>query len=368
MIENPIAQWLALLRAPRYGVRKLLPLIEKAPNIGAFFTPKQCPIALPESLIAYLNAPDWKAVEADLNWLENPNNHFISITDSQYPSLLRQISDPPLGLFVCGDVDLLQFPQLAMVGSRNASQSGGKTAYQFAYHLAKNQLCITSGLAVGIDAESHKGALAAKGKTIAVAGTGLDRVYPAHHRTLAHQIAEQGALVSEFFPGTPPHVGNFPKRNRIISGLSLGTLIVEATLKSGSLITARLTMEQGHELFAIPGSIHNPMVKGCHRLIREGAKLVETSQDILEELMPMLGILKDTPENTEAIQNSETNHNLLGTEYHQLLEKIGFDPISMDKIIEATGLTLGEISSMLLRLELDDYIESLAGGNYQRIR
>ena len=366
--EQTTAQWLALLRAPNYGVQRLLPLIKKTPHIGAFFNHSQLSFTLPEKLKVYLTNPNWQAVEQDLKWLEEKNNHFIAITDPQYPTLLKEISDPPLGLFVCGDIDLLQFPQIAMVGSRNASQSGAQIARQFAQHLGSNGVCITSGMAVGIDAESHKGALKGHGKTIAVAGTGLDRVYPAQHRELAHQIAEQGALVSEFFPGTPPQANNFPRRNRIISGLSLGTLIVEATLKSGSLITGRLAMEQGREVFAIPGSIHNPMAKGCHQLIRQGAKLVETSQDILEDLMPMLSLIDINEIKTTEKQEQAVESDFLTAEYQDLLTKMDFNPISIDKITERTGLTSAEISSMLLVLELNDYIESLAGGNYQRLK
>ncbi len=370
--NNSTAQWLALLRAPNYGNRKLLPFVEAASNINEFFTPKSFPVALPDKLIAYLQAPHWEAVENDLKWLEKPNNHFIHFKHPDYPTSLKEIPDPPLGLFVCGDPQLLKFPQIAIIGSRNASQNGHKLAYQFARDLASKGFCITSGLAIGIDGEAHKGALKAGGKTIAIAGTGLDRVYPARHFELAHQISKTGALVSEFFPTTPPRAGHFPRRNRIISGLSAGTLVVEAALKSGSLITARLAMEQSREVFAIPGSIHNPRVKGCHQLIRDGASLVETSQHIIDELKPLVTTLYHQPPsetstdlNTETSNRSSIEH--LDPDYQLLIEKMEHDPISVDKIIEKTGFTAADISSMLLILELDNHIEALDNGSYQRL-
>ncbi|VAX06257.1 Rossmann fold nucleotide-binding protein Smf possibly involved in DNA uptake [hydrothermal vent metagenome] len=299
-------------------------------------------------------------------WLALPNNHLITIHDPGYPSLLKEIADPPSALFVHGDPTLLAMPQLAIVGSRNPSTVGSQTAHEFAKHLAAAGLTITSGLATGIDGAGHRGALKAKGTTIAVTGTGLDRVYPASHHGLASQIAQQGgALVSEFPPGTPARAGHFPRRNRIISGLSLGTLVVEAAMRSGSLITARLASEQGREVFAIPGSIHNPLARGCHILIRQGAKLVETAQDIIEELGPLLNtLIQAEPTETELPKN---NHSLqLDADYRQILDNIGYDPTPVDTIISLTGLTAEAVSSMLLLLELEGYVAPAPGGCFCR--
>ena len=266
-------------------------------------------------------------------------------------------------LFGHGDPGLLCSPQLAIVGSRNPSVSGRQTAGEFAAHLAAVGITISSGLASGIDGAAHLGALRADGFTLAVAATGLDRVYPADHRDLAHRIAEQGVLVSEFPPGTPPRRDHFPRRNRIIAGLALGTLVVEAAVRSGSLITARLAAEQGREVFAIPGSIHNPLARGCHRLIRQGAKLVETAQDVLEELAPLLG----TRSSAASLSDDEPPQLRLQTldpEYRQLLASLGHDPLPADQLIERSGLTAEAVSSMLLLLELEGYVSSAPGGRY----
>lgn len=310
---------------------------------------------------ALLN-PNWDLVEQDLIWFAEPDRHIITLHDSLYPELLKQISDPPSLLFVQGDVALLSQWQIAMVGSRNPSASGRDTAYEFAKYMAQGGLTITSGLAMGIDAAAHQGALSAKGKTIAVIGTGLDRVYPAKHRDLAHDIASTGALVSEFALGTAPRAENFPRRNRIISGLSLGTLVVEAALQSGSLITARMALEQGREVFAIPGSIHNPLAKGCHQLIRDGAKLVETAHDILEELGPLAGIQGEDKINADFVESNI----ILDDDYQLLLNQLGYDPMQIDLLIERCGLTADVVSSMLLLLELQGQVESLPGGRYAR--
>lgn len=255
-----------------------------------------------------------------------------------------------------------------MVGSRNPSMSGEETAREFARHLAATGLSITSGLALGIDGASHSGALMADGITIAVMGTGLDRVYPASQHALAHEIAQQGALVSEFPLGTQLRPGNFPRRNRIISGMALGTLVVEAAEKSGSLITARLASEQGREVFAIPGSIHNPLARGCHKLIRQGAKLVETAGDVLEELAPLLSGMQPLPyaDDTDDTGAVEPQHQL-DSEYQLLLECMGFDPVQIDLLIERSGLTAEEVSSMLILLELEGHVSSAPGGIYCRI-
>jgi DNA processing protein len=259
----------------------------------------------------------------------------------------------------------LQSPQLAIVGSRNPTPNGRITAQDFARHLADVGLTITSGLALGIDAASHLGALESDGYTIAVMGTGLDRVYPARNRDLAHAVAERGALVSEYPLGTTPRPENFPRRNRIISGLSMGTLVVEAALQSGSLTTAHHAVEQGREVFAIPGSIHNPLSRGCHRLIREGAKLVETAEDILSELSALNQALNSPPKTLE--KHYDTSESL-DQEYERLLDTMGFAPTPVDQLVSLSGLTAEEVSSMLLILELQGYVGSSPGGLYIRVK
>ena len=349
--------WLALLRAPGVGPIRFRELLaqHREPSL-LFDNPFLCDNP---RLKDYLRNPDWQAVERDLAWLEQGECHLLTMAEDNYPPLLRDIDDAPPLLFLRGDPHLLTQPQLAMVGSRNPSAGGRETARDFAHTLAASGMVITSGLALGIDAASHQGALEGGGQTIAVAGTGLDRVYPASNRELAHAIIDGGgAIISEFPPGTPPQAGNFPKRNRIISGLSLGTLVVEAALRSGSLITARLAVEQGREVFAIPGSIHNPLARGCHQLIRQGAKLVESAADILEELAPQLHAILAQDEGDEG-DGSESE---LDGEYLQLLQAIGHEPTSVDRMVERSGLTAEAVSSMLLILELQGYVEATAGG------
>ncbi|HHC73548.1 MAG TPA: DNA-protecting protein DprA, partial [Thiothrix sp.] len=350
--------------------------------------------------------------QADLQWLAASSKHHIVTWDHpDYPQQLLCTDTAPPVLFVNGQISCLNDPQLAIVGSRTPTAQGKQHAYEFAYHLAQMGLCITSGLALGVDGESHRGALAANAPTIAVTATGLDRVYPAKHRSLAHQITEQGALVSEFPIGVEARSQNFPRRNRIISGLSVGTLVVEATLNSGSLLTAEHALEQGREVFAIPDSIHNPLAKGCHALIRQGAKLVENATHILEEISPILDIPKKAQDiksplvidNTfakpiipttlptasadESMQNTSTaavepagepmmlvaspnhavNPTALDPEYQQLLAEIPRTSIAVDQLIHQTGLTADTISSMLLMLELQGYITAKGNGRYTRL-
>jgi len=311
-----------------------------------------------------LLTPNWDLIEQDLAWFSEPDRHIVTIQDSRYPSLLKEITDPPSILFVQGDVALLSAWQLAVVGSRNPSPSGRDNAFEFSRFLAQGGMTITSGLAMGIDAAAHQGALTAQGKTIAVIGTGLDRVYPAKHRDLAHNIVQQGAIVSEFAMGTSPRAENFPRRNRLISGLSLGTLVVEAATRSGSLITARMALEQGREVFAIPGSIHNPLARGCHQLIREGAKLVETAEDIVEELgaLASFDIMSDEQEVL-----TDNGSQALDSDYQLLFACLGYDPIEIDSLVAQSGLTAETVSSMLLLLELDGQVASLSGGRYVRV-
>ncbi|MDP2323564.1 MAG: DNA-processing protein DprA [Gammaproteobacteria bacterium] len=305
------------------------------------------------------------------NWLSRPDAHLLTPADAGYPALLREIANPPPQLFVRGNIDLLAMPQLAIVGSRSATPSGAETAHSFAAHLAARGFCITSGLAEGIDAAAHRGALAAAGRTIAVCGTGLDIVYPRRHEQLVEEIiASGGSLVSEFAPGTQVFRTNFPRRNRLISGLSVGTLVVEASLRSGALITARHAMEQGREVFAIPGSIHNPVARGCHRLIRNGAKLVETADDIVEELGGLLAALQapddDAPGETAPPPASSAAEP--DVQYARLLTAMAWDPVDADSLVTRSGLTIGEVSSMLLLLEMQGSVRALSGGRYQRLR
>ena len=372
--RDDLHYWLALYRAPDIGCRRFYKLLAEFGSPSAVFcasTEQLRRSGIKTSTIGYFSDPDWKSVEVDLAWLEESGNNIITCQDRHYPALLMEIPDPPPLLFLHGDPDYLAQPQLAIVGSRNPSHVGRALAQEFAKHLGSCGLTITSGLASGIDGAAHLGALDTDSGTVAVTGTGLDRVYPARHRKLAHQIAENGVLVSEFPTGTTPAAANFPRRNRIISGLSLGTLVIEAALRSGSLITARCALEQGREVFAIPGSIHNPLARGCHALIRQGAKLVETGDHVLEELASLISLsLSKTgsDEQTDVATGNPTEPGKLSREYQQLLDFAGYEPVSVDQLVERSGLTPEQVSSMLLVLELDDYMVSGAGGRYTRTR
>ncbi|MCI0401379.1 MAG: DNA-processing protein DprA [Gammaproteobacteria bacterium] len=358
--------WLALHRAPGIGALTYRRLLEQFKTPRGVFGADASALAaagIGGKTLDYLKGPDWAPVQADLDWLAAPRRHLLTLADDAYPSLLRELPDPPSVLFVEGNPEALASVQLALVGSRNPTAIGKEIAYQFAKQLSSIGVTITSGLAVGIDAAGHRGALAGNGVTIAVAGTGLDRVYPARHQELAERIADRGALVSEFPVGVAAHAENFPRRNRIISGLSVGTLVIEAAIRSGSLITARHAMEQGREVFAIPGSIHNPLARGCHALIRQGAKLVETVQDILEELGPLAETVMSLPELSEEAASVK---NELDADYKHLLENVGYEPTTIDTLVERTGLTANVVSSMLLILELRGYVTSQPGGTYAR--
>ncbi len=324
---------------------------------------------LAASLMAYLASPDEERIAAACDWLDAAaDRHLIGVDDPRYPPLLRQTSDPPVALFVRGDPATLCAPQLAIVGSRNASPAGLDTARAFARHLAGLGLGITSGLALGVDAAAHRGALEAGGVTVAVLGTGPDLIYPARNAALGEEITRSGALCSEFAPGTPPLRENFPRRNRIISALAAGTLVVEAGLQSGALITARRAIEQGREVFAIPGSIHNPLAKGCHQLIRAGAKLVESVDHILEELAPLLAVPPHAASPTTAPATGATDDRARDSDYQRLLDALGWDTVDADTLALRSGLTSAEVSSMLLILELEGSVLPLAGGRYQRQR
>jgi DNA processing protein len=308
---------------------------------------------------------DPAGIERDLAWLEAPNRTLLTAEDPRYPPQLAAVRGMPSALFVEGDPAVLSRPQVAIVGSRAATAAGREAAFDFAARLAAAGFAITSGLATGIDGQAHRGALAARGATIAVCGTGLDRVYPAEHRELAARIAAGGALVSEFPTGTPPLAHNFPRRNRLMSGLARGVLVVEAAARSGSLITARLAGEQGREVMAVPGSIHNPLARGCHRLIRDGAALVESVDDVLAALgvFGLAGTAMSAPETSDGANSCEGT---LDSDAEMLLNALGFEPSGLDRLVQRTGLSAHSVLSKLQLLELAGRVESLPGGRYGR--
>lgn len=307
------------------------------------------------ALLAPLSDATLALMERTCNWCAEKNNHFITLADQHYPPQLLEISDPPPVLYAKGRVELLRNTSIAVVGSRNATTQGIINAKQFSSSLSESGLTISSGMALGIDTAAHLGGLEWPGSTIAVIGTGADIVYPARNRDLAHKIAEHGCILSEYPIGTPAIASNFPRRNRLISGLSQGVLVIEAALQSGSLITARMAIEQGRDVFAIPGSIHSPLAKGCHLLIKQGAKLVETASDILLELR------------LDSSRNPVNQPPSSSTPVSALLEKMGYDPIHPDVLAQRCNLDSGELSAQLLMLELDGQVEIIPGGLYRRL-
>lgn len=368
MDAESLRPWLVLCRAPGIGSAAVQRLLQVFPTpaqaLGASAAALRA-VGLNETQIRGLQQPDEAAIDADLAWLAQPGRSVLTLTDPAYPAALREIAQPPMLLFVQGDADWLAMPQVAIVGARSASPQGIENAQAFAAELARRGLAITSGLALGIDGAAHHGALAGGGGTIAVCGTGLDRVYPARHKTLAHAIAGRGALVSEFPPGVGALAENFPRRNRIISGLSMGVLVVEAARESGSLITARLALEQGREVFAIPGSIHNPMARGCHALIRQGAKLVETVDDLLEELGPLLGMRRAATQTVQAPPEAEGATDGIESE---VLRALGDEAIAVDVLAQRVRQPVAQLQVALTRLELSGQIAAAAGGRYQRLQ
>jgi DNA processing protein len=377
---------LALLRLPGVGpcrFQELLAACGTATRIFTLSPPKAAALAGWPELARLLAAVDWAAVDCDLAWAErSPHNHILPLDHPDYPPQLRTLHDPPPLLFVKGDLRVLHTPQVAIVGSRNATLGGTRIAFDLAADLAASGLTVTSGLALGIDGAAHKGALHAGGKSVAVFGTGLARIYPAKHRALAASLVGQGALCSELPPDLEVRAANFPRRNRLIAGLALGTLVVEASLKSGSLITARLALEQGREIFAVPGSIHNPQARGCHALIRQGAHLVESAEDILLELPAALGITfasfsrlraaEEEPENEEEGEEDESVDPVEASPSHEdpllsaCLNAMGHDPISIDELVERTGQSAQSLTTHLMQLELTGYVRAEAGGIFVR--
>jgi len=367
---------LCAIRAPRLGGQKLAGLVRSFGSIDRFVEASAAELrqaGLADATITALQNPDPVMLQQDLDWLQADGHELLPFDDERYPALLAEIPNAPAALFVAGKLDALWQPQLAVIGSRNPTAGGLANARDFAVTIARQGFTITSGMALGIDAAAHQAALDVGAMTVAVLGSGPDQLYPARNRRLGEQIHQHGALVSEFPPGTQARPEHFPSRNRIISGLSLGVLVVEAALNSGSLITARLAAEQGREVFALPGSIHNPMAKGCHRLIREGAKLVETDTEILQELAPLAGRLAASlqqqlqPVVNEKLVKSSAEPNLADDpEYARLWDSLGYDPLPVDLLIASSGLTAKAVSAMLLMLELRGRVEAHPGGAFSR--
>jgi DNA processing protein len=369
MSTDSLLDWLTLYRACGTGSAGCLRALDAASGDIALAAHR----VIAEQIGAAALARARKEAELDQEWLAASDCAVLTLRDPRYPPMLSRIAGAPVLLFVRGDVDALWAPQLAIVGSRQATAGGLATARDFAATFVERGFAVTSGLAAGIDAAAHAGALDAGGTTLAVLGTGLDRVYPARNAELARRIPQQGALVSEFPPRTPARKENFPRRNRIISGLALGTLVVEASLGSGSLITARVAAEQGREVYAIPGSIHNPMAKGCHQLLREGAKLVETAQEVIDELQPLLRELHAAvlPASRRApsgggAASATAEGGLDDADYQSLRRALGHDPVGMDALAQRTSLSIPVLSSMLLQLELAGEVDSNPGGTYSR--
>jgi DNA processing protein len=360
---------LALARAPGLHLDPLRAAgLEGAPlQLVGMAAAKLRGLGLAEAAAAWLSHPDESLIARDRAWMSRTGARLLCCDGPDFPPLLHEIAAAPVALYVLGDPAVLLAAQLAIVGSRNPTASGARTAREFSAFIARAGLVITSGLALGIDAAAHEGALAGGGRTVAVLGCGLEQCYPPENAGLAARIAAGGgAVVSEFPPGTPPLKENFPRRNRLISGLSLGTLVVEAARQSGSLITARLAAAQGREVFAIPGSIHNPLSRGCHELLRSGAKLVESAPEVLAELK-----IPFTKQHvTEAAGEAENGAGAppkLDKDYEILLDALAFEPSGVDALVERTGLAASSLASMLLILELEGRVELHAGGRYSRM-
>ncbi len=367
-MENNNRAWLILAQA-FVGVAEyqaLLSLFGSLDEITAQSVSRLRDAGLSEKKANAISVPDNKALESALDWLDHDAHCLIGFGTSAYPEMFTQISGPPLMLYVNGDIDTLHLPTLAIIGSRNPTHGGIRNAVEFSAYLAKSGFSIVSGLALGIDTAAHRGALQAKGRTVAFLGHGIDRVYPAANRELAHAIAASGALVTEYPLGAAPNRRHFPERNRLISGLSLGTVVIEAARRSGSLITARLAAEQGREVFALPGSIHNPLARGCHELIRQGAKLVETAADIVTELAPLTAHLQQiaAAPNQKISPSQPTPSHDSDDDYARLRKLLSHDPTAINELQSESGLTIEQLSSMLLILELHGEVESMSGGRY----
>jgi DNA processing protein len=361
--------WVTLTRTPGINVAMIATALDSLGGAAALLDAPDAlrsRAGLPGPAREFLQTPAAEPTPAERAWLERPGHHLLAFSDPRFPSALRAAAGCPVALYVDGNPELLNDAQLAIVGSRNPTAQGRQTAFEFAQYLAQRGLAITSGLAEGIDTEAHRGALAAHGITIAVLGTGVDWIYPRNNRALADRISINGALISEFPLGTAAHKGNFPQRNRIIATLALGTLVVEAARQSGSLITARLAGEAGREVFAIPGSIHNPLTRGCHQLIRQGAKLTETADDILTEL-DFSGVFNPVKPPAPAPAGAPDPGAGMDKDHKILLDALGFDPTDLDSLVVRTGFNAQAVSSMMLILELEGHVQAAPGGRYSRV-
>ena len=365
--QQALIPWIALSLVKGLGSATFCQLLLRFSTPEAVLNASPTPLrdlVSQEVLDGIANALNDPHIEKTLAWLAQEGNHLITLADPIYPKRLLEIDQPPPVLYAKGNLQQLGRPGMAIVGSRHATPQGEKNAEDFAESLARAGFTVVSGLALGIDGAAHRGALKANGATIAVVGTGLDIVYPAKHKSLAHLIAQHGLLLSEYPLGTPSISYNFPRRNRIISGLSHGCLVVEANIDSGSLITAKLAAEQGREVFAIPGSIHSPVAKGCHALIKQGAKLVESTEDILSEMQAILPRLRPETISPNGLLPEMAKY---PPEASAVLVSMGFDPVQIDVLIVRTGLTASEVSTMLTLLELDGIVTQLSHGDYQRL-
>ncbi|WP_047049381.1 DNA-processing protein DprA [Vibrio mexicanus] len=370
MTSHSLDAWLTLSFTPRLGAKSLSKLvsIDSADNIVNYDAKQLQALGLKPEQVRYIQTQAKRDVALCMEWQQSdPLNHIICLFDSEYPPLLKQAPSPPSVLFVRGDKSSLLEPQVALVGSRNASLEGLEHAHHFAKAFAQHGLVVTSGLALGVDGHAHNGALEGQGKTVAVLGSGLKQVYPARHRSLAERVVEQGALVSEFRPDAKPRPEHFPRRNRIISGLSAGVLVVEAAEKSGSLITARYALEQGREVFAIPGSINQVSSRGCNQLIKQGASLVQTAKDVLDEIEHLV----DWSINNKPFVQSSLFESEQPTEelpFSNLLANVGVEVTPVDILASRTHIPVHEVMMQLLELELSGHVVAVSGGYIRKGR
>jgi DNA processing protein len=367
---DEVLAWMALSRAPALNVSILTAAFEYlGGGVSGLINSSDAArhgAGIPAPALKFLGSRAAAPSVAEQAWMKDPHHHLVPFTDPRYPNSLRELPLSPIALYVAGNAAVLNDPQLSIVGSRNPTPAGRDIAFDFAQSLAASGLGITSGLAEGIDSAAHRGALAAQGITLAVLGSGIDIIYPTTNLGLSDEIRFQGALISEFPLGTPPRRANFPQRNRIIAALSLGTLVVEAARRSGSLITARLAGDHNRELFAVPGSIHNPLSRGCHELIRQGAKLTETAADILSELnfSAFYDRVRHASGCLAAAPDIEAG---MDKEHKILLDALGFDPADLDVLVVRTGFKAEAVSSMMLILELEGHVQAAPGGRYSRV-